>query len=30
MTREPLNFLGYRDEEIIIRVSPELENNKWT
>ena len=30
MTREPLNFLGYRDEEISIRVSPELDNNKWT
>ena len=30
MTREPLNFLGYRDEEISIRISPELDNNKWT
>tara|TARA_R100001480_G_scaffold153954_1_gene158007 strand:+ start:37 stop:381 length:345 start_codon:yes stop_codon:yes gene_type:complete len=30
MTREPLNFLGYRDEEISIRISPEIDKDKWT
>ena len=30
MTREPLNFLSYKDEEISIRVSPEIEKDRWT
>jgi hypothetical protein len=30
MDKEPLNYLGYRDEEISIRVSPEIENDRWT
>tara|TARA_R100000458_G_C8272251_1_gene247055 strand:- start:1088 stop:1426 length:339 start_codon:yes stop_codon:yes gene_type:complete len=27
---KPLNYLGFRDEEMSIRVTPFLKNGKWT
>ena len=27
---KPLNYLGFRDEEMSIRVSPFMKNGKWT
>ena len=30
MNNKTLNFLGFKDEEMCIRISPEIKDDKWT